>query len=220
MQEHIEKIIELFDDKSNIDKLQPIFDINFDKIYTGMSEFQIKHFVLNRKEFTNDLHLFQQAKFEIWSRINTFFDLYYQYQKALADIELAEGEIEDIETEKLNSKKRCAKIRLQEIEIEKNKWVLQSIKRESQNILTECSHFYDIYKQFKSLDNLSKEEHDKLWAEGWHIKSAYNSDLAERYGLTPAGFIQLPHEEGGLKVLERDFKNKNRQLLKEMNIKR
>lgn len=202
MANDIQQIEKLFDNESDINKLKTIFDINLDSIYTGMTEFQIKHFVLNRKEFTNDLHMLNQAKFEIWGRVRTFLDLYYSYQKYQAEMELAEGEIEDLQIDNtLNPKKKHAKIRLQEIEIEKNKWLLESTKKEAQKVLTECSYFHDIYDQFRDIDNLPPEEYKRQLEEGWLIKSAYFTELQERYGLTPGGFVKLPHEEGGLQIL-------------------
>lgn len=195
-------ISDLFNNKSDIDKLEPLFDIDFNNFYTGMSEFQIKHFVLNRKEFTNDIHQLEQVKFEIWKRIMTFFDMYYQHHKTQAEIELAQGEIEDIESDtSLNSKKKNAKITLQRLEIEKNSFISYNTKNEARKILTECSYFYDAYKELKYVEELSPEEKQKLWEEGWHIKSAYDQLLTERYGLTPKGFLRLAHEEGGLKGL-------------------
>lgn len=200
----------LFDNKSDIDKLESLFDIDFNNFYVGMSEFQIKHFVLNRKEFTNDVHQLQHVKFEIWKRIITFFDMYYQYHKAQAKIELAEGEIEDIESDtSLNNKKKNARITLQRLEIEKNKFALFNTRSETQKLLTECSYFYDAYKELKYVEDLSQKEQQKLWEEGWHIKSAYDQLLTERYGLTPKGFLKLPHEEGGLELLTEMFQLMN-----------
>ena len=44
-------------------------------------------------------------------------------------------------------------------------------------------------------------ELDKHEEENWKIKSVYYPELPERYGLTPSGFLKLPHENGGLNAL-------------------
>jgi hypothetical protein len=199
-----EKILSLFKDKSDLDKIKEVINIDLSKVPMGMSDFQINNFVLNKREFTNDLFMYKQAKTEIYSRINGFIDSWYQFREAQAKIKLAEGEIEDLKNEelnKLNPKVREAKIELQEIEIEKNKFRISSLEQQSKEKLRETLIFYNAYDKYKYLEDKLPEELAKLEEEGWRIKSAYYHELAERYQLTPKGFIPLPHTDGGLNKL-------------------
>lgn len=199
-----EKILSLFKDKSDLEKIKEVINIDLSKVAMGMSDFQINNFVLNKREFTNDLFMYKQAKTEIYSRINGFIDSWYQFREAQAKIKLAEGEIEDLKNEelnKLNPKIREAKIELQEIEIEKNKFRISSLEQQSKEKLRETLIFYNAYDKYRYLEDKLPEELAKLEEEGWRIKSAYYQELAERYQLTPKGFIPLPHIDGGLNKL-------------------
>ncbi len=199
-----EKIISLFKDKSDIENIKGILDIDIGRIPNGMSDFQIENFVLNKREFTNELFQYKQSKVELFTRMNGFVDSYYQLREAQAKIKLAEGRIEDLQNNgnNLNVKIRDAKIELQEIEIEKNKFRLSSIEKQAKEKLREALVFYNAYDKYKYLENKSPEEIAKLEEEGWRIKSAYYQELFERYQWTPKGRLQLPHEIGGLKILE------------------
>ncbi len=200
----------LFTADEDRQKLKEILSITTKDFYTGMSEFQIKHFVINSREFPNDVHKLQQVKFELVHRGNTFYDLYYQYKKYNAENVLNKAKIEE-QDEIINDKKSSlaiknkakARITLFEIEIEKNERLIASVQREAAKILVECRYFHDIYKELKHLELLSLEELKKQWDEGWHIKSAYYPELQERYGLMPSGFQKLPHEDGGIEALQK-----------------
>lgn len=198
-----EKILTLFKDKSDLDRIKEVIDVDLGKIPMGMSTFQIDNFVLNNREFTNDLFLYKQAKMEISTRINGFFDAYYQLKEAHAKVLLAEGEIEDLlnNSQSVNTKIKEAKIELQEIEIEKNKFRVSSLEQQSKDKLREILAFYRTYDKYRYLEDKSQEELTKLEEEGWRIKSAYYQELVERYQLTPKGFFKLAHQDGGLNKL-------------------
>lgn len=169
-------------------------------INLGMTEFQIKHFVMSRREFCTDFMQLQQAKFELFNRIQSMFDLYYQYRKAGAQKRLASATIDDL-LAKPKTKIREAKIELQEIEIEKFDFQRIGLRKLAKDKLAEMMAFLDIYKQYKNLEGLPKGERDEIESVGWRIKSAYYPELTERYGLTPEGFLKLQHEDGGLEKL-------------------
>lgn len=189
----------LFDDAS---ALSPLMELDIRGVRLGMSEFQLEHFVLNRREFPTDFAQFMQAKLELHHRVNVLFDLWYRYRKALAEIKLAEGEIEKIECEEDKFVTlREAKIELQRLEIEKNGFIMRSLKQEASDKLSEALFFARIYKQLNSFEKMTREEIARFEEETWKIKSAYYSELQERYGLFPHGFEKLPHEKGGLKSL-------------------
>lgn len=190
----------LFQDKTAIESLA---GINLDGVQLGMTPFQLEHFVLNRREFPTDFARFQQAKLELYHRIQILFDLHYQYRKAEAEIKLAEGEIERLQEEALG-KTREAKIELQQIEKAKNEFQLTHIRQQALDRLKEALVFKEVYEAHRQFDEMNPKEMAELEEESWKIKSAYYPELQERYGLTPCGFIQLPHETGGLEALMKE----------------
>lgn len=208
----INMTLSLFKDKSDVQKLQDIIETDIGKLPIGMSEFQITNFVLNNKEFCNPLFKYRQSKTELFMRIQGFVDSYYQMREAKAHIMLAKGRIEELEANKeQNQKVRDAKIDLQQIEIDKNTFKLDSIEKQAKEKLREALVFYNVFDKYKYLEDLSQEELNKMEEEGWRIKSAYYNELPERYGLTPRGQIVYPHEIGGLSGLLKALDNNNGQ---------
>ncbi len=190
----------LFTDQKSIEFLS---EIEMDGVQLGMTPFQIQHFVLNRREFTTDFAQFQQAKLELYHRLQNLFDLYYQRRTARANILLAEGTIENLERKK-PGKIRDAKIELQKVELDRNNFTLLNIQHTAMEKLKEASVFKKVYDKYKKFDSMKPEEIAKLEEEAWRIKSAYYPELGERYGLTPSGFLALPHEKNGIKELTGD----------------
>ncbi|GEM_PF-3584204 len=189
-------ILVIFDDKEG----EKLADLSLKGVQTSMTPFQINHFVLNRQEFTTDFARFQQAKFELYKRVQNFYDLYYQYREASAEIDLLNAEIE--QTGKSVSKTKEAKTELKRIAVERHKFKIACIKKEASDRLEEALVFLAVYEKHKHFDELSREEMEKHEEEAWRIKSAYYPELRDRYGLTPKGFLKLPHEGGrGLKGL-------------------
>lgn len=212
MSEENKELTSLFTEKTDIESMKEVLNIDTGNVNLGMTEFQIDNFVLNKREFPTDLMKFQQSKLEIYTRIQTFVDLYYQYREAKAKIKLAECEIEHLKNIKLNiidklkgkvlDKKMIeAQIELQEIETEKNLYRIRNIQHTAKEKLRETMVFYRTFKEFEKFDSMSKEELAEIEEEGWKIKSAYYPELQQRYSLTPNGFLKLPHENGGLKCL-------------------
>lgn len=215
------KILSIFDNKEDVEKVNQILGIDLGKIPMGMTQFQIQNFVLNKREFSTPLMQYQQSKTELFTRMQGFIDSYYQIREAHAKIKLAEAEIDDFNNSTLNQKMKEAKIELQEIEIEKNKLRINSIEKQSKEKLREALVFNLTYQKHKNLENMSQDYLDKLEEIGWRIKSAYYPELPQRYNFTPKGQMKYPHELGksaeeGLKVLmqmqeqqERLLENKN-----------
>jgi hypothetical protein len=207
-----EQIISLFNNESDKESIGSILNIDISTLTSGMTAFQIEHFVLNKKEFCNPLFQYQQAKLEIMGRINTFLDFYYQFREAKAKIKLAEGRIEELNSNiDLNNKVKEAKTELQNIEIEKNTFKLKSIEAQAKDKLRESLVFYKTYDKYRYIENLPKEEIAKMEAEGWMIKSAYFQELVDRYQLTPNGFLKLPHADKGLEGLLSAYNGNNNQ---------
>ncbi len=209
-----EQILSIFTNNEDKEKISQLIDIDI-KIPIGMTEYQINNFVLNKKEFCTHLFQYQQAKMELFSRVQGFIDSYYQIREAQAKIKLSEGRIEELNNinntntnntntnnTNINQKVREAKIDLQQIEIEKNQFKLISIEKQAKEKLREALVFYQTFNQYKYLEDLPQEELNKMEEEGWRIKSAYFPELPSRYNLTPRGRSLYPHEIGGLPLLE------------------
>lgn len=211
MAEETKEILALFDDASDVENLTIVLDSNIGNVPLGMTGFQIDRFVLNKREFPTDLMQFQQAKLEIYTRVQALADLYFQYREAEARIKLAGGRIEQIGSEPAEKiswsqaqafkEVREAKIDLQRIEIEKNQFKMKNLQHLAKVKLSELLAFYKTYEKFRHFESMEPEELAKLEEEGWRIKSAYYPELPQRYNLTPQGFVKLPHEDGGLKKL-------------------
>lgn len=180
-----------------------IFDM--DKINLGMSDIQIRYFVLNRKEFTNDFALFKQAKFELYSRIQALIELYYEWKTAVAKNKQYSGEYNKLKPRKprrllfLSLNKDSDEIKegkseLIQIKIERNKIKMLNIKKQIQDKLKETNSFYKIYKDYKYIEELSEEELKKLEEESWKLKSCYYPELVTRYNFTPKGYVPYAHE--------------------------
>lgn len=168
----------------------------------GMSEYQINNFVLNEREFCTPFMQYHQAKVELFTRMQGFVDSYYQLREAQAKIKLAEGKIEDLSKQHdLNPKIKEARIELQQIEIEKNRFRIDITEKQAKEKLRESLVFYRTYRKHRNFENLKPEEIAKMEEEGWRIKSAYYPEFPQRYNLTPKGRLPYPHEEGGLEVL-------------------
>ncbi len=166
---------------------------NIKDVPIGRSEFQIHHFVLNNKEFPTEWSKFQHIKHELHIGIQSLMDIYFQLEEAQANIELTKAEIEELQTE--TSKINNAKIKLKQINIDKNKFRILSIYHTSQEQLKEIMTFYDIFNDLKELNYISHKDNKVMEEETWKIKSMYNIEFKNRYGLTPDGFIKFPHEE-------------------------
>lgn len=208
-------ILKIFEsEKLDVTKLENAFDIQINKLTFGMSPFQIKHFVLNRREFPTDFAQFLQSRMEIYHRLNIIIDLYYQYRECVSKSKLAEGRIEKISDEETYEKIKEAKIELQKLEIDKNSFKMVSIKNQAEDKLKELYEFYNVYKKYKDFESGSQKVIEEVEEEYWKIKSAYYPELWERYGLTPKGFSLLPHENGGLDSLIKLHEN-NIKLLNE-----
>jgi len=185
-------ILTLFQENTNKNSLVELLN-DIKDVPMGRSEFQIHHFVLNGKEFPTEWSKFQQTKLELHIGIQSLMDMYFQLIEAQTNIELTKAEIEElqIETSKINS----AKIKLKQINIDKNRFKIISIQRTAQEKLKEIIVFYTIFNDLKDLNLITNEENKYLEEEAWKIKSMYNAEFKNRYGLTPDGFIKFPHEK-------------------------
>lgn len=192
-------LLDLFKQDKEKKDLAELLD-NIKSVPLGMSEFQIEHFVLNKIEYPTDWAKFQQVKIQLYLGIQSLADLFFQIQEAQICIELAEAENESLNKEPA-SKIINAKIRLKEINVEKNKFKIAVTQHTAIEKLKEILKFYGIYKSLKKLDNITNEESKRLEEETWKLRSMYNPEFKNRYALTPDGFQPLPHEINHSKML-------------------
>ncbi len=159
----------------------------------AMTPFQIRHFVLNKREFPTPFAQLQQAKREIIVRRNSLVEASFEYRKALATKEIEEMELEALKAQP-PSRLRDAQIALAEIRVQEQAWKAETIKERAQEQLSEVAVFLETYHQHAHLEQESDETLAKLEEEYWRIKSAYYPEMREMYQLTPDGFEALPHE--------------------------
>ncbi len=182
----------LFHENTNKQTLIELIS-NINDAPLSRSEFQIHHLLLNKKQFPTKWSKFQQVKIELHTGIQSLMDMYFQLEELQANIELIKAEIEELQTE--TSKINTAKIKLKQININKNKFRILSIYHIAQEKLKEIMTFYDIFNDLKELNYISHKDNKIMEEETWKIKSMYNVEFKNRYGLTPEGFIKFPHEE-------------------------
>jgi len=182
----------LFHENTNKQTLIELIS-NINDVPLSRSEFQIHHLLLNKKQFPTKWSKFQQVKIELHTGIQSLMDMYFQLEESQANIELIKAEIEELQTE--TSKINTAKIKLKQININKNKFRILYIYHIAQEKLKEIMTFYDIFNDLRELDYISDKTNKLMEEEAWKIKSMYNAEFKNRYGLTPDGFIKFPHEE-------------------------
>lgn len=184
-------ITELFQqDEQKKDLTRLLKDIK--AVPLGMSEFQINHFVLNGIEYPTDWSKFRQTKMQLHVGIQSLVDMAFQVQEAQANIELTTAQIDELENG-IVSKVNEARIKLKKIDIEKNRFKIASITHTAKEKLREIMAFYAVFRELKGFDSISTEDSKQLEEETWRIRSMYNPEFKNRYGLTPDGFIELPH---------------------------
>lgn len=189
-------ILDLFQQNDNRKDLSSLLD-DVKSVPMGMTEFQINHFVLNGIEYPTDWSKFQQTKLQLHMGIQSLVDMYFQLQEAQARIELAHAEITTFSAEKLDQKRDVvgeAKMKLKRISIEKNEFKIISIKTTAAEKLREIMAFYTVFRNLKELDSITDEDSKILEEQTWKIRSMYTPEFKNRYGLTPEGFLKLPHE--------------------------
>jgi hypothetical protein len=204
-------VLDLFKENGNKQDLTQLLE-DIKSVPMGMSEFQINHFVLNGIEFPTDWAKFQQTKLQLHLGIQSLVDMSFQAQEAQANIELAQGQAEELEAGMV-SKVTAAKIKLREISIEKNRFKIASIQYTAKEKLREILAFYAMFKSLKDMDSITPEQSAELEEATWKLRAAYNPEFKNRYGLTPDGFIPLPHEmlEAGKKLSRQQIDQIRRQ---------
>jgi len=135
--------------------------------YLGMTPYQIREFVLNKKEYPTEYSRLQQAKLELYVRIKNMITLYFDYLESEARRELYLKKLQDLKEDEPQYK-------LYQIKIMREEFKMGEIKKVLNDKLVECSAFLETYHKYKELDNLPGEEKDKLIVDTWREKVRQN----------------------------------------------
>ncbi len=141
----------------------------------GMTEFQIRNFVLNDVEFPTKYVKFRQAVFELRHRLQLLLGYYYDIKEVEIKLKLKrrdmDRESDDLKRELFN--------------VQQGKLVakLNGLKAEVKRILSEAEVFYKVYAESGEFHDLTEAEEQALEEEGWAAKTR-NMPLIfeERYG--------------------------------------
>lgn len=146
----------------------------------GMSELQIRKFVINKLEYPTAWSKWRQAKIEMWIRYQNIINMHFDYREAIAKIDLERAKIAN--WIKDSDELLKAKVKLSQIEIDRNKFKINVIKKQVKDVIKEMGVFYDIVKEEEpNITSDEKIEDEKFWKE--KIKRR-PQEFKERYDIT------------------------------------
>lgn len=145
----------------------------------SMSEFQIKHFVVNSQH--NPYRQFKQILLELEVRYTNLEQV---------NLEVEKNRLErDLLIEKMESETSPAQKKLYEFDIKKNDITFDNITRSRERVISEIENLHKIEQQFRSqydvkeiMDNQEKHEHD-YWIKRLATQSALELLTVGRIGV-------------------------------------
>lgn len=145
----------------------------------SMSEFQIKHFVVNSQH--NPYRQFKQILLELEVRYTNLEQV---------NLEVEKNRLErDLLIEKMESETSPAQKKLYEFDIKKNDITFDNITRSRERVISEIENLHKIEKEFRSqydvkeiMDNQEKHEHD-YWIRRLATQSALELLTVGRIGV-------------------------------------
>lgn len=157
---------------------KPIFEKMVELVrnwHSGMTPFQLRHFVLNDVEFPTEWGKFDQIKRELVARYNELTHLAFEFKRNELKIQKKEQQVAK-ETDPIEAE--LARLDAEELKLQQ-----ESIKSRLAAVMRESAVLYALYEQHAHLDALPPEEQAKLEAEQWAEKCK-NMPLVfeERYG--------------------------------------
>lgn len=172
-------LIEDKEDKKIYEVIKKLIPKILSKTYLGMTEYQIKNFVLNKKEFPTEWSRLQQAKLELYIRFKNLILLYFDWLEAKAKMKLYEEQIKELSDSPVDQ----AKKELLKVKVMREQFKMNEIKKVANDKVKECKAFLDTYLKYKHLDDLPVEEQEKLIEETWKKKVMMMPEIFEdRYG--------------------------------------
>lgn len=153
----------------------------FETLHFGMSEFQIRRFLLNPIDFPTPFSRWRQAKLELWTRFCNIMEDHFQFRELHAKIELNRARIDNYISKGDDISK--AKAKLCEIRISRYAFQLSTMKKMVTEKLREMQTFYDAIREEEP--NVSKDE-QKEDEEFWNEKMKQDPvTFKQRYSTTP-----------------------------------
>jgi len=145
----------------------------------SMSEFQIKHFVVNSQH--NPYRQFKQILLELEVRYTNLEQV---------NLEVEKNRLErDLLIEKMENESSPAQKKLYEFDIKKNDITFDNITRSRERIISEIENLHKIEKEFRGqydvkelMDNQEKHEHD-YWIKRLATQSALELLTVGRIGV-------------------------------------
>ena len=194
----LELNLELVEGKDNKQLCNDIFKM-FSTVPQGMTNFQIRKFILGDLEFPTIDSKWWQAKLELWVRMQNVIGMHYEYRKKVAKIKELKTNIDELNYNNsqldssiksdIQKKKNNAITEHTQVEIEENEFTIACIKKGIVDKLKEMSAFWNIMKELEPKMTYSKENKDDQEEEYW-IKKAFNTpELVNRH---PEVFADIP----------------------------
>jgi len=172
-------ILETEETKELYEKIKKLIPEILAKTYLGMTEYQIKNFVLNKKEFPTEWAKLQQAKVELYVRFKNIILLYFDWLEAKAKAKLYEEQMKALSDSPIDK----AKKEIYRVKMLKELFKMDEIVKIVNDKIKESKAFLDVYEKYKHLDNLSEEEQKKLIEDTWRRKVIQMPTVfEERYG--------------------------------------
>lgn len=161
----------------------------FESIHFGMTEFQIKNFVVNRVEFPTPFSRWRQAKLELWTRYCGVMETHFSYREAQAKIELAKARIQKLNRKALDAKEEesrnihMTKMKLLRIKISRHYFSLAATRKTVRDKLGEMQAFYEVVQENEPFVTGDEKEEDKKF---WNEKMKRMPGIfKERYDIEP-----------------------------------
>lgn len=158
------------EDKEIVEKAEKFFE----PLHRGHSHFQIEHFILNDEDFPLPDDKYYQAMLETYARYENLINYHYQYRKLANEIRLLELDIQDLNAERISSKRREVITSIKENEILFRKLQMHTIERNVEYACREIRSFLvcmdNVKPHMKYKDYESKEK--EHWLRVYAIQKA------------------------------------------------
>lgn len=174
-------LIEAEENKDLYKKIKELMPEIMSKTFLGMTAYQIKNFVLNKKEYPTEWAKLQQAKLELYIRFKNIILLYFDWLEAKAKAKLYEEMMRELS--KSPSPVDKAKKEIYRVKMLKEQFKMDEIIKIVNDKIKECKTFLEVYEKYKHLDDLPENEKEKLIEKTWKEKVMMMPTVfEERYG--------------------------------------
>lgn len=166
----------------------------FQTVPQGMTEFQIKNFVLGDLDYPNADSKWWQAKLELWVRMQNIISMHYDFKKRSAIIEEVQASIDELKynienldeinksIDIIHSRRDNAKIKKFQVEIEENEFALVCIKKGINDKLKEMKTFWEAMQELRPLMKYGTESKEEQEYDHWLAIAKKTPLMIERHG--------------------------------------